>query len=214
MVTAAPQEMYLAQARDSLNAEDCMKIYDKWAASYNAEVGDEAQNYVAPVLVAQVALKSTTTPKDSVILDAGCGTGLVGQALAMEGAKIIDGMDLSVPMLNIARQANVYRNLEQCDLTKRIQSPDQTYDIITCVGTFTRGHVGPDPALREFVRITKKNGVIVATILEEIWVAQGFKTEVEKMAAEGIVNVVAQELVDYVKGHGDKAILLVLERQI
>jgi 2-polyprenyl-3-methyl-5-hydroxy-6-metoxy-1,4-benzoquinol methylase len=214
MVTEAPQQMYLAQARDSLNADDCMKIYDKWAASYNAEVGDAAQNYVAPVLVAQVALKSTTTPKESVILDAGCGTGLVGQALAMEGAKIIDGMDLSVPMLDIARQAGVYRKLEKCDLTKRIQASDETYDIITCVGTFTRGHVGPDPALREFVRITKKNGVIVATILEEIWVAGGFKAEVEKMRADGLVNVVAQELVDYVKGHGDKAILLVLERQI
>ncbi|KAF2464104.1 S-adenosyl-L-methionine-dependent methyltransferase [Lindgomyces ingoldianus] len=191
-----------------------MTIYDKWAATYNAEVGDEAQEYVAPILVAQYALKScnNSTKGAVAILDAGCGTGLVGQALSLAGAKVIDGLDLSSPMLAVAKQTGVYRNLGQADLTRRIGKPDETYDIVTCVGTFTLGHVGPDPALREFVRVTRTNGIVAATILDEIWVSGGFKAEVERLRAESLVKVVAEELIDYVKGHGDKAVLVILEK--
>lgn len=203
-------ELYLAQARACLNVQDCRTLYDKWAATYNDEVGDEAQNYVAPVLVAQVALRSSNNPAQSVILDAGCGTGLVGQALAMAGAKPIDGLDLSLAMLTVADQTGAYRRLAQADLNQRIEKADETYDIVTCVGTFTLGHVGPDPALRELVRVTRRNGIVVATILEEVWVSGGFKAEVESLKAENLVTVVSEELIDYVKGHGDKALLVVL----
>lgn len=204
--------MYLAQARNAASVDDCVSIYDKWAATYNAEVGDEAQSYVAPVLVAQVAVKSSNNPGKSVILDAGCGTGLVGQALAIGGARTIDGLDLSTAMLTVAKQTGVYRGLAQADLTRRIDIADETYDVVTCVGTFTLGHVGPDPALSELVRIVRTNGTVVATILEGIWVSGGFKAEVERMEASHLVTVVAEELIDYVKGHGDKAVLLVMEK--
>lgn len=203
---------YLAQARASLNVQDCMTIYEKWAATYNDEVGDEAQSYVAPALVAVVALKSSNKADKSVILDAGCGTGLVGQALAEAGAKVIDGLDLSLAMLTVANKTGVYRSLAQGDLTRKIEQADEMYDIVTCVGTFTLGHVGPAPALREFVRVTRRKGIVVATILEDIWVSGGFKLEVERLKAENLVTVVSEELMDYVKGHGDKAVLVVLEK--
>ena len=204
--------MYLAQARASLNTQDCMTLYDKWAATYNDEVKDEAQNYVAPAQVAQVALKSSNNLAKSQILYAGCGTGLVGQALAMTGAKAIDGLDLSPAMLTVAKQTLVYRSLAQADLTRQIEKADETYDIVTCIGTFTLGHVGPEPALREFVRVTRRSGIVIATILEEVWVPGGFKAEVEKLKGENLVKVVTEELIDYVKGHGDKAVLVVLEK--
>ncbi|KAJ5092361.1 hypothetical protein NUU61_007231 [Penicillium alfredii] len=215
MSTPIPaNNLYLGQARASPSVQDCMTIYDKWAATYNDEVGNEAQNYVAPVLVAQAAInfKSPTGPANRVILDAGCGTGLVGQALGIGGAKAIDGLDLSPAMLDIARQTGLYRELAQADLNRPIDKPAGTYDVVVCVGTFTLGHVGPDPALRELVRVTKTGGIVVATILEEIWISGGFKAEVEKLRAERLVAVVADELIDYVKGHGDKAVLLILEK--
>lgn len=199
-----------------------MDIYDKWAATYNDEVGDKGQNYVAPLLTAQAAIKFklATGGAGSTILDAGCGTGLVGAALAVSGASAgfdlsaasMDGLDLSVPMLDIAKDTGLYRQLDQADLNQPIQKPDNTYDIVVCVGTFTLGHVGPAPALREFVRVSKVNGLVVATILEEIWEPHGFKAEVEKLRAEGVVNVRSDGLIDYVKGRGDKAVLLILEK--
>ncbi|UKZ47125.1 hypothetical protein TrVGV298_001339 [Trichoderma virens] len=211
MTEVQTPNMYLAQARACGSVQDCMSIYDKWAATYNDEVGDKAQEYVAPEIVAQVALQSNNLARYS-ILDAGCGTGLVGQALAHVGAKSIDGLDLSPAMLKIAQQTGVYRNLSQADLTQRVQKPDGVYDLVTCVGTFTNGHVGPDPALREFVRLTKKDGIVIATVLQEFWETAKFHAEVEKLASKKLIKVVAQEVIDYVKGHGDKAVLVILRK--
>ena len=202
----------IAQARAVSNVQDCMTLYEKWAATYNEHVGDKTQDYVAPVIVAQTALKLSNGPTTSTILDAGCGTGLVGQALALGGAKAIDGLDLSPAMLKEANKAGVYRNLAEADLTRQIEKADGAYDIVTCVGTFTLGHVGPAPALRELIRVTKKGGIIIATILEEIWVSQGFDREAEKLKGEKLVTVIAAELIDYVKGRGDKAVMLVLRK--
>ncbi|KAL4865536.1 hypothetical protein BDV12DRAFT_174504 [Aspergillus spectabilis] len=206
------ENAYLAGARGALSKEACMKLYDDWAASYNTDLADESQNYTAPILTAHTALQAISNPK-ATVLDAGCGTGLVGEALAKgSSGLIIDGADLSPPMLKIAKDTGVYRNLMQVDLTQPLEQPDESYDLITCCGTFTQGHVGPDPALREFVRLVKAGGIIVATVLQEIWLSGGYKAEVEKLEAEGLARVVSTEVKDYRKGAGDKATFLVLRK--
>lgn len=207
-------ELYLGQARASGSSKDCMALYDRWAETYDDEVTDEAQNYVAPSLVAEAAIRYglSNGSKNSIVLDAGCGTGLVGVALGAAKAKAIDGIDLSPAMLAEARKTGVYRDLSVADMNAPIAKADETYDVVSCVGTFTLGHVGPDPALRELIRVTKTNGIVVSTILEEIWVPGGFQAEVEKLKAEGSIKVLTEELIDYVKGHGDKAVLLILEK--
>ncbi|KAL4781369.1 S-adenosyl-L-methionine-dependent methyltransferase [Aspergillus varians] len=205
------ENSHLAGARNALSKEACMKLYDEWAASYNTDLADASQNYVAPILTAQAAIQINNNAK-ATVLDAGCGTGLVGEALSKGGAMIIDGADLSPSMLKIAKDTGVYRNLMLVDLTQPIDRPNETYDIITCCGTFTRGHVGPDPALREFVRLVKQGGIVVATVLQEIWLSGGYKAEVEKLEAEGLAKVVSADVKDYRKGAGDKATFLVLQK--
>ncbi|PYH98483.1 hypothetical protein BO71DRAFT_426130 [Aspergillus ellipticus CBS 707.79] len=54
--------------------------------------------------------------------------------------------------------------------------------------------------------------VIVATIIEDLWRAGGFEAEVERLQAEGLVELVSLELKDYRKGAGDKASVVVLEK--
>ncbi|KAF2130698.1 S-adenosyl-L-methionine-dependent methyltransferase [Dothidotthia symphoricarpi CBS 119687] len=203
----------LSQARASVDSKQCMSIYEKWASTYNDDLAESTGNYVAPVLAAQAALRfGSDNPAKAVILDAGCGTGLVGQALSRGGATIIDGVDLSPHMLKVAEKTGAYQNLTVGDLTQPIDALEDFYDIVMCVGTFTHGHVGPDPALREFVRVAKRGGLIVATIIDELWVSGGFKAEVEKLEAEDLIRVVSMELEDYVKGRGDKATLVILEK--
>ncbi|PWY77316.1 S-adenosyl-L-methionine-dependent methyltransferase [Aspergillus sclerotioniger CBS 115572] len=201
----------LTRARASNSKEDCQTLYAEWADTYNADLADASQDYVAPFLAAETALQNATNVKGS-ILDAGCGTGLVGEALARGGAVTIDGLDLSPAMLRVARQTGVYRNLDIGDLTQPIEKPDDVYDVVTCAGTFTHGHVGPAPALREFLRVTKTNGIIVATILEDIWLSGGFKAEVERLEVEHLVKVASMELKDYRRGAGDKATFIVLKK--
>lgn len=94
-------DMYLPQARACGSVQDCTSIYDKRAATYNDEIMDKSQEYITSSIVAQVALRVSDNFAQSAILDAGCGTGLVGQALNLLGAKIIDGLDISSAMLKI-----------------------------------------------------------------------------------------------------------------
>lgn len=205
------ENFHLAGARNALSKEACMKLYDEWAASYNNDLADASQNYVAPILTAQTAIQFNTNPR-ATVLDAGCGTGLVGEALAKSNSLVIDGADLSPPMLKIAKDTGVYRDTLLVDLTKAIDRPDESYDLITCCGTFTRGHVGPDPALREFIRLLKPDGIIVATILQEIWLSGGYKAEIDKIESEGLGKVLSKDVKDYRRGPGDKATFLVLKK--
>lgn len=187
-------------------------------------MADASQDYVAPARAAQAVVNSlgnTTESTDTLeILDAGCGTGLVGVELArLLGAStggaqskklVIDGIDLSPGMLAVARQTGVYRSLEPADLSKRLDNiADGTYDVVTCVGTLTQGHVGPG-ALKEFVRVAKGGGkgVVVATVRETVWDEQGYEGVVGELASEGRVEVLGRELEDYRRAADARAFML------
>jgi predicted TPR repeat methyltransferase len=189
--------------------DDCKAVYDEWATSYDNDVNDPASDYVGPARAAQSA--ATHGNINGTVLDAGCGTGLCGIALAHLGAKTIDGLDLSPGMLKVADKTGAYRHLGTADLSKPIEKPDAAYDVVTCVGTLTKTHVGPDPALKEFARIIKRGGVVVATVLEDIWAPGGFEAEVERLAKEGVIDVVSTEKGDY--RHDLQARILVFRRK-
>ena len=199
--------------KDTQKPEDCRNLYDDWAASYDADLTGPANDYVAPALVAQ-AVKAANGNIDGEVLDAGCGTGLSGVALAREGAKVIDGMDISPGMLKLAKKTGVYRDLTLVDLMKEIpEKADASYDVVTCVGTFTQGHVGPVPALREFVRVAKSGGVVIATVRSDLWASDGYEEEVERLKQEGLVEAVSTKEADYRRGAGVKARLLILKKR-
>lgn len=187
---------------------DLKGIYDEWAASYDSDLALPAQGYVGPV-VASRALAKTGLPPTSTLLDAGCGTGLVGSQLKALGYSTIDGVDLSEGMLSQAAKTGAYRHLGTADLTQRLDFPDASYDGVTCVGTLTLGHVGPE-ALEELARVTKPGGYVVSTILEDIWTIGGYDRYVEGMEGRGTVSVVSKELEPYRAGAGVEARTLVL----
>lgn len=210
MSTRTGEGSLLAQARASHSGTDNKALYKEWATSYNSDL--PADVYIAPTLTAKEALKIDSSATGS-ILDAGCGTGLVGEVLARGGAKSIDGLDLSPAMLTEAGKTGVYQKLFLGDLTRAVDIADERYDIVTCAGTFTHGHVGPSPALREFIRIVKMDGgVVIATIIDSIWESGGFKQEIETMEAECLVKIVSADIIDYVQARGDHAVLIVLEK--
>jgi hypothetical protein len=115
-------------------------------------------------------------------------------------------------MLGIARETGVYGTLAPTDITKPIAFDDETYDVVSCVGTFTAGHVGPD-AVGELVRFTKKQGLITATVLDEIYGKPGLKAEIERLEASGLVEIVGTNIMLYRTKHKASARNVVLRRK-
>jgi len=204
-------------ALSSKDVEEMRSIYDEWAATYDSDLAESSQDYVGPGIAAAYVAKTLAQregPKiddqSLVILDAGCGTGLVGVHLAQLGAKNVDGIDLSPGMLDVARRTGAYRNLDTADLSKSLVNPNGAVDVVTCVGTLTQGHVGPE-AIDEFVRITKVGGVIVATVLDSIWEKEGYEARVNKLAEEKKIKIMHVGLEDYRRGAGVRARMVVLQ---
>jgi len=160
-------------------SKELLKYYQDWTDNnkYNKDMVD--WKYTAPRETVSV-LKKYVFNKNSKILDAGCGTGLVGIELKKYGYSNIEGVDFSQSMLDLVPQG-IYKKIEKIDLNKPLKFKDNIYDVIMCVGTFTYGHVKPQ-ALDELIRITKNNGFICFTINEGIYEEYGFDNKIKELS--------------------------------
>lgn len=179
--------------------EELAAAYSEWAEKYDHDLLNEME-YVAPGITGDLLL-SHLTDTSATILDAGCGTGIVGEYLHGHGFRAIDGLDYSTEMLEKAREKQVYRRLMQGDLTDRLDIADNTYDAIISVGTFTCGHVGPE-AFDELIRITKPGGYFCLTVREEAWGKDNYHTRIEKLIQAGAWKPLAENTVDYIRQEG------------
>jgi len=155
--------------------DEVMKYYDEWGDKdkYNKDMVD--WNYTVPKETAEIFNKYEKN-KDTLIFDAGCGTGLVGLELKKYSFKNFHGADLSQTLLDTVPK-DLYQKLVKVDLNKPIEVENNFYGGVMCVGTFTFGHVKPN-ALDEFIRITKPGGLICFTINEGIHEEYGFDKKI------------------------------------
>lgn len=210
---------FLDRAYALSSASEARTLYDEWAKTYDSDL--EAARYASPsIAVRAVADQIKWNPPPSGaklrVLDAGCGTGLVGvllsQALASEKYTVeIDGNDISPGMLESAARKRVYTKLEEADLSKPMNAPDNQYDIVTCIGTLTQGHVGAS-VIDEFARIAKQDATIVLTIMESIWISGGYKEVVQKLQTSGQAEILQEETIGFTKDVHEGGKLLVLRR--
>jgi predicted TPR repeat methyltransferase len=166
-------------------------LYDEWADAYENDTSQE-MGYVAPA-VAAGRLAELLPDRSAAVLDAGCGTGLVGVELARRGLTTIDGLDISAGMLAKARGTKVYRHLDRADLTATLPVADGSYDAVVCVGTLTEGHLGPE-VLPEFLRVVRPGGLVVGTIIEAIWEARGFRRAIDTLIKDGLATLQEAEV--------------------
>tara|TARA_B100000029_G_scaffold378502_1_gene373263 strand:- start:399 stop:1025 length:627 start_codon:yes stop_codon:yes gene_type:complete len=159
-------------------SEELLKYYQDWTKKdkYNRDMID--LNYVAPKETVSV-LKKYALDSNCKILDAGCGTGLVGIELKKNGYSNINGVDFSQDMLDLVPK-KIYKKIEKIDLNKSLKFNTNVYDVIICVGTFTYGHVKPH-ALDEFIRIIKNKGLICFTVNEGIYEKYGFDNKIKEL---------------------------------
>ena len=167
-------------------SEELLKYYQDWTKKnkYNQDMIN--WKYTAPQETVLV-LKKYALNNKCKILDAGCGTGLVGIELKKCGYSNIDGVDFSQNMLDLIPQG-IYKKIEKVDLNKPLKFKPNMYDVVMCVGTFTYGHVKPQ-ALDELIRITKNGGLICFTINEGIYEEYGFDNKIKELTNNKLWNV-------------------------
>ena len=217
-----PQGDYLERAYALNSTAAAQDLYSEWAASYDKDLTDAT--YASPLKAVQALLAHlpSTSPDpedrpDLTVLDAGCGTGLVAECLIPSAqltgqSFVVDGVDLTPGMLDVAREKGVYRKLSTADLNEPLLIVDGTYDIVMCVGTLTKGHVGPG-VLREFVRVVRgAGGLVVATVHEEIWESGGYKAIVEQLGESGEVEVLSTDEFGIIEGESKGGRMVVLRR--
>jgi methyltransferase-like protein 27 len=153
--------------------EEVRRRYDEWAGRYDDDLA--AWRYDAPARAAQLATEHLGgAATAAAVLDAGCGTGLVGRALRANGVggRLV-GIDISPASLAVAGQhavagRPVYDALSTGDLQQPLPFADDAFDAAVCVGVLT--YVPDTPAVwRELARVVRAGGVVVCTQRDDVW---------------------------------------------
>ena len=108
-------------------------IFDRFAASFDSTL--EALDYRAPDLVAEAltrAMGSEAVADEA--LDAGCGTGLCGLAIAPFVGRLT-GVDLSESMLDRARRRGLYADLHREELSHYLDGRRDAFNAIVSADT-------------------------------------------------------------------------------
>ncbi|MDE0037125.1 MAG: class I SAM-dependent methyltransferase [Gammaproteobacteria bacterium] len=169
------------------NNRELEERYDEWADEYDRDLREEF-DWIAPR--ATVGLFGKYVAQDAKILDAGVGTGLVGECLIGAGYHDLHGIDLSMRMLDMARRKAMYRELRQMTLGEALDFADDTFDAVVSVGVFTTGHA-PAHAFHELIRITRNGGHILFSLKTELH-EEGFGQYLDDLETAGEWSLVGR----------------------
>ena len=132
---------------------------NRWELQQFMETGESELS----ALFARLEQLGLTPPTDRA-LDFGCGVGRLSQAMATR-FETVDGVDISEPMLDLARRSNRFQG--QCSYQLNVRPDLEIYpdDSFTFVySNITLQHIPPRLALgyiAEFVRVVRHDGLAV-----------------------------------------------------
>jgi SAM-dependent methyltransferase len=153
------------------------QTYDEWAASYDADM--QSTGYVHPPICVGLVARYIKD-KSATILDAGVGTGTIGQLLNIMGYANLIGIDMSDGMLAVAASRNIYTDLRNQILGEPLSFDTASIDCLVSTGTFTTGHA-PASAFDELVRIVRPNGYFIFTVGTAVWEGAGFAAKIKSL---------------------------------
>ena len=118
--------------------------------------------YYGAALVAAMLKRLVGDRRGLDIIDAGCGTGLVGELLKDQGARLI-GVDASAAMLSKAGEKLVYHRLHRGDLVDFLNNQSEASDVVTCAATLI--HFGElQPAFEAAAACLRDQGLFILTL--------------------------------------------------
>jgi len=157
------------------------QVYDDWSESYETDVFK--YGYIATGIVTGFVGRYIP-PGNTLICEAGVGTGLLGESLKILGYTNIDGFDISEGMLRVAEKKKAYRELRKMALGEELDYSSGKYDAVVSMGTFTVGHA-PASGFDELIRITKPGGFLILSIRTDREDLTGFIARLESLEKDG-----------------------------
>ena len=152
---ADPRRFY-----DAKDQQQLVERYDEAAGVYDEAMSSDV-GWVGHIELAAVVGRYLA--RDAYLLDAGAGTGMLGDELAKLGFTNMAANDLSPGMLERARGKAIYKECRVMELGRPLDYPDDVYDAVVACGVFTPNHA-PASSLDEMTRITKPQGLILYTL--------------------------------------------------
>ena len=187
----------LGAVYEAKGTDEVAALYDGWAETYDHEMAIAGYRHPSICL----ALLSRHLPRGAApLLDAGAGTGLIGEWLGIMGYPHVEALDISEGMLAKAALKGAYRAYHTLALGGPLPFADSHFAGIVSAGVFTSGHVGVE-GLDELIRVCRPGGVIVLTVKNTLWNG-GFSARIAELEGQGLV-VRAEETEPYVSMPGE-----------
>jgi predicted TPR repeat methyltransferase len=170
----------LQSAYNAENSQEIAELYDSWAEDYEGAIS--SWGYATPA-VATWFLGRYVDPEDGTLLDAGAGTGIMGEILTPLGYGDLIGIDISGNMLELAREKGVYKDLRQMELGGPLDLPSDAFAAVLATGVFAAGHAPPE-SFEELIRTTRPGGYVIFSVRTDVYLDGGFKERQEALERE------------------------------
>ena len=177
---ASERNERLGRVYSASNSRELAQSYDDWAQDYEGDM--LSLGYAIPAVA--TGLMGRYVPPEGTILDAGAGTGILGDTLRVLGYGDLVGIDLSEGMLEKARQKGAYRELHRMVLGEKLEFADGHFAGVVSVGVFTTGHAPPE-SFDELVRVVESGGWAVFSVRDDVYETGGFREKQESLEKDG-----------------------------
>ncbi len=171
---------------------EIMRNYDYSAKVYDAQYREEQNAKI------KVALSHLNLREDSLVLDVGCGTGLLLEHLG-NSVGLLAGLDLSSGILKEAK-----KRAKRFPKTALIRAdadftpfPNGIFDMVFAI-TLLQNMPNPPLTLKEMARVGKASSIIVVTGLRKAYSQNAFRGLLEKAGLEVRIVETDKQLRGYV----------------
>ncbi len=167
------------------NAKDSQEVaefYDASAEDYERRI--LSWGYSTHAVAAWFFGRYVKPEDGAAVLDAGVGTGLIGDILAPLGYRDLVGNDISTNMLELARKKGAYKDLHQMELGKQLDLPTDAFSAVVATGVFAAGHAPPE-SFDELIRVTRPGGHMIFSVRTDVYEEGGFREKQEALEREG-----------------------------
>ena len=119
--------------KTKLPREFIIKLFDYYAKNFEKSLINDLE-YKIPSEIKNLLLENSVESLGS-ILDMGCGTGLIGLELE-KYCNYLEGIDLSIKMIEEAKQKKVYDKLIQTDIVDYLNNNTLNFDYFIAADVF------------------------------------------------------------------------------